>query len=71
MAIGTYTEQAEALHVNGDAAVSGELTVNSLRASNANELTINDNVVITGNLTVSGSSNQPIFCAGKIDASGC
>ena len=71
--IGSHAEQAEALHVTGDAAVSGELSVNSLRASTANQLTINDNLVVHGNLQLlNGNLNgwSPFLCAGRVGEDG-
>ena len=44
------------------------MAVDSLRATGANQLTINDNVVITGSLTASNQAT--IFCAGKVASSG-
>ncbi len=47
-----------------------EAVVDSMRASTANQVTINDNVTITGDLTVNGTSNVGGFwAAGRINGS--
>ena len=43
-----------------------ELVADTMRARAANELTIADNLVVTGNLTVNGSSINPYFVNGYV-----
>jgi len=63
--------------VTGTVEFVNDVAMDTCRARTANELTINDNVVITGNLTVNGSSNiggggggNPFYIAGRVNADG-
>ena len=38
-----------------------EVATDSVRAASANEVTINDNLIVTGDLTVNGSIAGPFF----------
>ena len=54
-----------ALIVNGDLAVSGAFLVGTMRASEANQISIDDNVTISGTIAANNLSDNATFSFGS------